>query len=325
MDNRFFREMYQDVICKWVGSKQHSKSSLCQPCMVDVMDFYKFKLMARRNIPKSIDEETKVLPEVKESLLDGCKEEIKLPQEVLQGLDPSGPHMGPVERNAGRTKKVYRKRGDKTEEEKAMTPEEYKRHYNRTMWARYRSVCSICGKKIVHSRFEGHMNGHMGLEPYSCPHCNLPFNCRMNMLGHIKRMHTVQLPCEICGKVVNGQLQFKRHMLDAHSGRIFECTICKRKFKQKRFLKNHMAAVHSDRRDHICTLCGKGFYRKYVLDIHMRTHTREEAYRCEVCLKGFVHRRMYVMHMEKEHPGGPAPTRRDGTLRVKQAMMKRWY
>lgn len=327
LKNRFFREMYQDVICKWLNIKDHSRSSLCQPCTVDVMDFYKFKQLSRRNIPKanaSDDDSPEALPEVLQSLLDGCKESVELPAEVLQGLDPRGPHMGPVDRNV-QTKKLYRKHQRKTEEEKAMTPDEYRKHYNRKMWLRYQQVCMICGKTIIKTRMEGHMNGHMGLEPYSCPHCNMAFNCRMNLANHIKRMHTVQLPCEKCGQIINGQMQLKRHMLQVHSGQSFSCHICNSKFRQSSYLQKHMQALHSDQRDYVCTVCGKAFFRKFVLDVHLRTHTREEAYRCEICSKGFIHRRLYTLHMDKLHPGQPKSSKSDGRMQGKRTLMKKLY
>lgn len=207
-----------------------SSSSLCRFCIVDVLDFYKFKELSRKNIPKvdaSDDGDPDVSPDVLQSLLDGCKESVELPAEVLQVLDPNGPHAEPVVRQKRETKR-------KTAEEKAMAPEEYKKYYNRKMLLKYSQVCTICGKKIAKTRMEGHMNGHLGLEPYPCPHCKIPFNCRKNLAGHIRRMHTVQLPCEKCGKFINGgQNQLTRHMKDVHSGDTFSCDICSRTFRQR--------------------------------------------------------------------------------------------
>uniref|UniRef100_A0A1Q3F3H3 Putative c2h2-type zn-finger protein n=1 Tax=Culex tarsalis TaxID=7177 RepID=A0A1Q3F3H3_CULTA len=325
LKNRFFREMYQDVICKWVNIKTISKKSLCQACMGTVVDFYKFKQLSRGNISKvdaSEDGDPAASPDMLQSLLDGCKESVELSAEVLQVLDPNGSHEDQVGRNVPPKRVCQRK----TEEEKAMRPEEYKTYYYRKMRSKYEQVCSICGKKIEKKRIEGHINGHLGLEPFPCPHCSMPFNCRVNLASHIRRMHTVQNPCEKCGKIINGNIQLKRHMQEVHSDKAVSCPICKVKFRQRSYLKIHMQNQHSDQRDYVCGVCGKAFARKFVLNVHLRTHTREELYRCEVCTEGFIHRRLYTIHMERHHPGHqPKTMKSDAQWKVKRTLMKKLY
>uniref|UniRef100_A0A8D8BR05 Zinc finger protein 782 n=1 Tax=Culex pipiens TaxID=7175 RepID=A0A8D8BR05_CULPI len=274
LKNRFFLEMYQDVICKWVNLTGSSELNLCQSCMIEVIGFYKFKQISRRNVPEANAAdggEQEATPEVLQSLLDGCKESAALPPEVQQWVDP---HVEPVVR-------IKRKIQRKTAEEKAMAPEEYKKYYFRKMWDKHRQVCTVCGKKFPSKQMEGHMNKHKKLEPYSCTHCGMTFHCKLNMRGHIQRMHS--------------KVQ-----------KTFSCQICDSTFRKSVNLRNHMRALHSgDRRDFVCTICGKAFAWKSVLKVHQKTHTREVAYRCHVCSQEFVYRQLYKLHMHKKHPGQP--------------------
>lgn len=317
--NRSMLEMYQDVICKWIDINSPALLSLCQPCIVDITDFYKFKQLSRRNIPLPNSDIQHRTPEMLQLLLDGCKESVNLPPEVLTHvLDPSVPCVGPLER----TKRPKIQRYHKSEEEKAMTPDEFKRHYARKMSELTKLTCTVCGKRICRKLIEGHMNGHSGVEPFSCSHCQMKFHCQVVMATHIRRKHSGGYSCKECGKVFNSRTARERHMMDQHNGRFFTCTICDKKFLEKKSYKGHMAAIHTERRDYECPHCGKAFKRKFVLEVHLRTHTGETPYRCDDCPKDFIHRRMYTLHMKQFHPGAPL-MRIDAVQRRRQVMMSK--
>ncbi|EAT34696.1 AAEL013099-PA [Aedes aegypti] len=223
------------------------------------------------------------------------------------------------------TKKLrpYRRKFRQTEEEKSMTPEEYKRYYRKIQLEGYKRVCDICGKSIDPQRMESHMNRHKGVEPYSCEKCGLPFHCRANLRKHITRSHAKgqEIACELCDKVSVSEIAHKQHLRAVHTEKKFQCTLCHVKTVTQYALDSHMD-IHNQRRDYVCPHCGKAFYRRYVLNIHLRTHSGETPYKCHVCAEAFVHRRIYVMHMKKLHPEEPM-MRVDGLKALKEALKQK--
>lgn len=220
-----------------------------------------------------------------------------------------------------RPKRPIRK---KTEAEKAMDPAEYRRYYFKQAIEKYKKTCEVCGKRMQADRLEGHMNGHMGLTPFSCAHCELQFNCRLNLKSHITRMHVTgdEVRCPQCDKEFTNKRKLSSHLKAVHAEKRYTCTLCGLKILSRTSLQTHMN-IHTQTRNFVCPHCGKRFYCKSVLTIHLRTHSGETPYICNTCPKGFVHRRMYVMHMQKFHPDEPLMYL-NGAKAVKETLMKKY-
>ncbi|XP_062711068.1 myoneurin [Aedes albopictus] len=227
--------------------------------------------------------------------------------------------------NPSSSKKLrpYRRKFRLTEQEKSMTPEEYKRYYRKMFYGDYKKICDVCGKSIHSQRMESHMNRHQGVEPYACEECGLRFHCRMNLRKHITRSHAKgqEITCELCQKVCVSKMAHRQHFRAVHLEKKFQCTLCDVKAATQHALDRHMD-IHNQRRDYVCPHCGKAFYRRYVLNIHLRTHSGETPYKCHVCGEAFVHRRIYVMHMKKHHPDEPM-MRVDGLRALKEALKQK--
>ncbi|XP_055542040.1 gastrula zinc finger protein XlCGF8.2DB-like isoform X2 [Wyeomyia smithii] len=323
---------------------------VCSKCERSILDFYLFKERSRqilrhstkftnkvqfRNEQHSTIQENSQQESVIKSLVDNYKETV----DALEKLDPSVDPIVEVSnskkkqttnlenKNQSKSKRGQyrrippevrlaeklrpkRKIQRKTEEEKAMSPTEYKRYYYSTHIAgKYNGTCELCGKRIATDRMEGHMNGHKGLKPYVCDICGLRSNCKLNMRAHMARNHgeDQRIPCTMCDKVFRCQQILKAHMRGTHDEKKETCPLCGLKSANKHALARHLR-IHTQTRDYVCPQCGKAFYCQSVLNIHLRTHTGETPYICSICTKGFVHRRMYVIHMKALHPGEPLMT-----------------
>ncbi|XP_058445884.1 zinc finger protein 268-like [Malaya genurostris] len=342
--DRDFREKVQDIICLWIKVVPSDRYHICSSCQKTVEDFYTYKTQSRKilhgeikKISQNTCEENSSLEAVKivvnnenklatlETLLDDCEDEIELPVEAIEviGLQVESAGRKPHNRKPDGEVRTKRPAHRKTEEEKAMTPAEYRRHWNQMYRDRYKVVCDICGKAIQKVLIESHLNRHRGIQPYACDQCGLQFHCKNNFRKHVLRSHAVndEVQCEMCNKVIKSQIAYKQHLRSVHQERKFECVVCGLKILTKNALAQHMA-IHNQKRDFVCPHCGKTFYRQYVLNIHLRTHSGETPYVCHVCKAAFVHRRIYVMHMQKLHPNEPM-MRMDGVKTLKDSLMKR--
>ncbi|XP_055614111.1 zinc finger protein 182-like isoform X2 [Uranotaenia lowii] len=229
----------------------------------------------------------------------------------------------PIELEPAETRKRPRRPTNfRTEAEKAMTPDEFKKHISNMFRERYKQICDICGRALDPPHVEGHMNRHNGVTPYTCDSCGTQFYSKANLRSHVKRNHSSEdpIPCEHCEKVLVSRIAYKNHLWAVHAERKFECKVCKLKVLTKHTLNIHMD-IHNQKRDFVCNYCGKRFLRRFVLRIHLRTHTGETPYQCSVCGEAFIHRRIYVMHMKKAHPGEPI-MRIDGTKAFREAIRR---
>lgn len=271
--NRDFREKLQDVICEWIIVDQyHQADSVCDPCRSTVEEFYQYKKSGRETI--QLKRCPKPVAKKAKSVpitADGDTN----PQELINGLP----------------KKQY-----------------FKQNRVRN-GLRYDVRCYVCEAVVARRRFDGHMNRHKGLKPYTCAHCGERFPCRQNLIHHTARNHAdgEAMPCPDCDQVFTNRIAFMDHRARKHAERKYVCQVCGLKCRRPHLLKSHMR-IHSQRRDLVCHLCGKSFKWKMALSVHLRTHTGEAPYACHVCTdppRKFVHRNMYVDHMRRFHLGEP--------------------
>lgn len=288
--NRDFREKLQDVICEWisVGQNRHGEN-VCDSCRSTVEEFHLYKKRTREILERKRCGKPMTKGESVQSALDDCTDMVVVPLETLQKMGMMEPELNPEDFINGMPRKQYFKQ-------------------NRVRHGlRYDVRCYICDAVVARRGFEGHLNQHKEIKPYSCSQCGMHFYCNKNLREHTARIHAEcgEISCDVCGEVFNNRIALQSHKIKKHTERRFQCKVCGLKCKFQNILKRHMR-VHSAHRDLVCQYCGKTFYRPFVLRIHLRTHTREAPYSCHVCVgRSFVHRRMYVDHMRKDHPGEP--------------------
>lgn len=126
-----------------------------------------------------------------------------------------------------------------------------------------KSLCSFCGKEI-------NADNLGNLEKGICSICNS---------GNKKKQPH---KCHICGKVLSGIYNLRRH-IQKHSGeKPFECTICSKRFTEKGSLKKHML-IHSEDSPFRCSICDRKFTQLGHLKAHTLLHSGERPFLCSQC------------------------------------------
>lgn len=138
-------------------------------------------------------------------------------------------------------------------------------------------VCEVCNKRFLHrAHLKGHMNTHVKVLKYKCPHCDLKFLAWISRRAHIAKVHTgeYRFECSYCKKRFWTKHQYQGHMR-SHTGekkeRTMKCTICDHLVRDKRNLREHML-VHSDERNAKCPECDKCYKSKKNLIVHIKNH-----------------------------------------------------
>ncbi|XP_065344099.1 zinc finger protein 431-like [Cloeon dipterum] len=154
-----------------------------------------------------------------------------------------------------------------------------------------------------------------------CDHCETGFPLKMQLLEHIREMHTdakrklrikkeetgatavaaankksEQLTCPHCGRVFNHRNSLVYH-LKSHTGeRPHQCEVCGKSFFAASALKVHMR-LHSGDKPYKCELCGRHFRQWGDLKYHcISIHTEEKQYQCEYCGKDFARKYSLIVH-----------------------------
>lgn len=138
-------------------------------------------------------------------------------------------------------------------------------------------VCEVCNKRFLHrAHLKGHMNTHVKVLKYKCPHCDLKFLAWISRRAHIAKVHTgeYRFECSYCQKQFWTKHQYQGHMR-SHTGekkeRTMKCTICDHMVRDKRNLREHML-VHSEERNAKCPECDKSYKSKKNLIVHIKNH-----------------------------------------------------
>ena len=127
--------------------------------------------------------------------------------------------------------------------------------------------CEICGKgfKYRHS-WKNHTATHSDERRYQCNVCGKRFHSSSVLCSHRKYCNSNGQECTICHQVIiGGRMNFKRHM-KIHPLE-FPCEICGKIFKRKDIMKRHME-IHLNERKYQCTICDKAFNTNSQLGMH---------------------------------------------------------
>uniref|UniRef100_A0A8W7P9V3 Uncharacterized protein n=1 Tax=Anopheles coluzzii TaxID=1518534 RepID=A0A8W7P9V3_ANOCL len=121
-------------------------------------------------------------------------------------------------------------------------------------------ICEICGKTMLPTYYQGHLNEHNGLKPFACvaPGCSKTFPCRHGL---------------------------RRHSYYRHSGQMFLCQECGKAYKSKLELSTHRLHVHTRGKAFGCVECGKSFVTRSYLTTHRKAHTSGPQVQCSYCPK----------------------------------------
>ena len=162
------------------------------------------------------------------------------------------------------------------------------------------SICKICQKEFEskHELNNHKLVVHEGIKPIICPEYPMGFARRINLIQHIRFVHT-----------------------EKNLTRKFDCEKCGSKFRTKGVLKTHIMNVHENQglRPYACPHCEKAYWRKDIRDNHLKvvhkiSMATNELYRkrltvasesiersCPTCSKTLKNKYFLKKHILAEH------------------------
>ncbi|XP_062542544.1 zinc finger protein 235-like [Armigeres subalbatus] len=142
-------------------------------------------------------------------------------------------------------------------------------------------VCSTCGEMVSLQGLEGHMNRHLGVQPFPCDieGCDAKLFSKFALQQHRSRHKSSNryFDCKVCGKRIKGSAYWLIHRKIHEEEPKFACDICGKKFRRKCKLKLH-STVHSGIAEFPCGICGKFFTVKHNLTAHLKLHIKNGTY-----------------------------------------------
>ncbi|XP_055631525.1 zinc finger protein 567-like isoform X2 [Toxorhynchites rutilus septentrionalis] len=142
-------------------------------------------------------------------------------------------------------------------------------------------ICSICGELVSQQGLEGHLNRHLGVQPFACDieGCGAKLYSKFALQQHRSRHKSTNryYDCEVCGKRIKGTAYWLIHRKIHTDEPRFQCDICGKKFRRKCKLKVH-STVHSGIAEFPCEICGKYFTVKHNLTAHYKLHMKNGTY-----------------------------------------------
>ncbi|XP_065093578.1 zinc finger protein ZIPIC-like [Ochlerotatus camptorhynchus] len=146
---------------------------------------------------------------------------------------------------------------------------------------REKVVCVTCGELVSQQGLEGHLNRHLGVQPFACDveGCEAKLHSKFALQQHRSRHKSTSrfYDCEVCGKRIKGTAYWLIHRKIHTEEPRFSCDICGKKFRRKCKLKVH-STVHSGIAEYPCEICLKFFTVKHNLTAHYRLHMKNGTY-----------------------------------------------
>ncbi|XP_029734175.1 zinc finger protein 681 [Aedes albopictus] len=138
-------------------------------------------------------------------------------------------------------------------------------------------VCPTCGELVSQQGLEGHLNRHLGVQPFPCDveGCEAKLFSKFALQQHRSRHKSSNryFDCKVCGKRIKGSAYWLLHKKIHEEEPRFGCDICGKKFRRKCKLKVH-STVHSGIAEYPCEICGKFFTVKHNLTAHYKLHVK---------------------------------------------------
>jgi uncharacterized Zn-finger protein len=158
--------------------------------------------------------------------------------------------------------------------------------------------------KMKHNMIEHYARMH-SVKNLKCKFCDTLFSLYRDLKRHLKH-HSIQFPCEKCGKIYRSLRTFNEHKKTHEDDFVkpeHECTTCGKKFSTKYVLKYHVKSEHMGlKKSFICPTCGKSFTQKQSYVMHANVHLGFRPFICEVCGVSFSYEKSLREHkyMHKE-------------------------
>lgn len=160
-------------------------------------------------------------------------------------------------------------------------------------------ICDYDGKVFESvNGLKGHMQVHMKskLEKVKCEKCQMEVQQRY-LKRHMVEIHTDKnFQCDICSICV----KTRRALINHKKGheRKHKCEICKKSFAIQSQLNSHIKLVHEKPQEScVCDVCGKAFPKGSYMETHRRAHKEKvRNFKCDRCPWAF-----YISSELKKH------------------------
>lgn len=183
----------------------------------------------------------------------------------------------------------------------------YRQHIERTHLGIKNYVCDQCDKRFYkYSSIESHMNQHLKIQPFTCPHdCGKHFYNRTSLRTHEKHNHSEEFEfiCEKCALRFKERYLLQEHISTKHDGLRFKCNYpgCTSEYYSNNGLKKHIDSTHESREE-ACEICGQIYRTGQQMYQHKRLKHSSMNFECHHCGKRFATAALMKTH-EKLHIG----------------------
>lgn len=183
----------------------------------------------------------------------------------------------------------------------------YRQHIERTHLGIKNFICDQCDKRFYkYSSIESHMNQHLKIQPFTCPHeCGKQFYNRTSLRTHVKHNHTEEFEfiCEKCALRFKERYLLQEHISTKHDGLRFKCSYpgCISEYYSNNGLKKHIDSTHESREE-ACEICGQIYRTGQQMYQHKRLKHSSMKFGCVHCGKRFATSALMKTH-EKLHMG----------------------
>jgi hypothetical protein len=189
----------------------------------------------------------------------------------------------------------------------------------------YNFMCEFCSKKCIsNAELVIHRRSHTKEKPFQCDLCKNRFNCKKNLIQHLRTIHLNQRRanktlerCSICLKQFSHDYLVHFHMRKAHPAGIddgikvneatqhYHCESCGGQYKTRRYFDNHVciSGAGDGPANQACLICKANFTNrfetmKHIQEIHAQ-RLDEARWKCLVCETIVLDK--IVLHIESVH------------------------
>ena len=149
-----------------------------------------------------------------------------------------------------------------------------------------------------------HSKSHGEQKSFTCEICEKVLKGNLGSYkSHLSRHDSTRYNCPKCSKTYNSKYDMKKHEKREHtnSGKKIQCPTCDKVYASKSNLKVHIKIKHSNIDTWKCDLCGKEFASPSGLAVHKKLH-EDKNIKCDLCDKEFKslykkNRHTKIMHI----------------------------
>ena len=154
------------------------------------------------------------------------------------------------------------------------------------------------------------MTRHLKAVHSYCPDCEVDLKRRDDLLDHLKEMHCIDIPCELCNKRFFDGPSLKEHFRAAHNDEAKKtCDICGFQASSMANLAKHNNAIHLQKKELKCDQCDYITSWAQALKRHMLARhppPDAEKFQCDKCAYNTIMRDDFQRH-QKTHSSQTYP------------------